>query len=402
MAFVSPIQRLPPEVLHMIFQYLLQHIPELRLLCKSFADIGLHYLLTSYHLIFKKSSFERLLEISQHPVLSKCVKSIVYEADTLTEYDTRKEWQRHITNYDYPDFIELSTLSDRNTGTARAQRASHRAHVKCMQEGIIQIRSLLLGALESGRKIEELHCGYIDWKLFKAEAETFARLQMAVQNLRVLGLFISTKSSHDDSHDESKYHEATAECASYLEEGRLRDFASAAPNLTSLLLEFDSNNPQSPARLIDVVGANTWPSLRMVYFSHLSFTEDALLEFYRRHSTTIKIIGFDNIKLLQGTWQGLFPRIRETLELEDVRITGELWESAVQYDFGISSRFIACFGEEQPPLVKRVVEGYLLEHPTDLSLPDLSEVVEYEAELEADSDDTDQEWADIFGYPLDA
>ena len=138
MTSFSPIQRLPPEVLHMIFKYLPGHVPKLRLLCKCFADIGLHYLLSSYHLIFKKSSFERLLEISEHPVLSKCVKSIFYEADVLSEYDTMKEWKAHMGNYYCPDFNELSSLgeeslSDRNTGSARAQRASRRAYIKCMQ-----------------------------------------------------------------------------------------------------------------------------------------------------------------------------------------------------------------------------------------------------------------------------
>lgn len=138
---ISPIQQLPPEVLHMIFKYLPRHVPQLRLLCKSFADIGLHYLLTSYHLIFKKSSFERLLEISQHPVLSKCVKSIFYEADSLSDFDTRKQWEEHIAYRHCPDFNELYTLMNRRSlGTARAQRASHRAYVKCMQRSERQFR----------------------------------------------------------------------------------------------------------------------------------------------------------------------------------------------------------------------------------------------------------------------
>ena len=480
MTSISPIKQLPPEVLHMIFTYLPRHIPELRLLCKSFADIGLHYLLSSYHLIFKKSSFERLLEISQHPVLSKCIKSIFYEADTLSEYDTRKEWEEHISDYYCPDFNELSTIGDRNTGTARAQRASRRAYVKCMQgprsscsarqfreayscyrqcisdqremialdynaesindaikrlpnlvslemsmhyclgsrtkcvesafsptlyrpcgdhhqpdhEGVAQLRSLLFGALESSRRIEELHCGYVDWKFFDAEADTFARLKMAVQNLKVLELYISTNSSRDDHNDDSNYHQAIIECASYLKGGRLRDFLSAAPNLTQLFVEFDSDVPQSPARLIDVVGTTTWPSLRLVYFSLLSFTSNDLIQFYRRHSTTLQDIGFDDIQLLQGTWQDLFPKIKDTLELQHVKISGDLCDSTAEYYFGMPSR-AACFGDH-PPLVKRVVERYLLECPKDSLLPDLSEVVECEEEQAFNSDDSDLESTDFF------
>lgn len=217
---------------------------------------------------------------------------------------------------------------------------------------------------------------------------------MAVQNLRVLKLCISTNSSRDEWHDNGDYHHAIVECASYLEKGRLRDFVSAAPNLIELALEFDCNVPQSPARLIDVVGTTTWPSLRCAYFSLLSFTSDDLIEFYRRHSTTLKNIGFDDIKLLQGTWQDLFPKIKETLELEHVEIGGDLWELAAQYDFGMPSRAGGC--EYQPPLVRRFVEHYLLESPRDLVLPDLSVIVEYEEEHPYTSDDSDLESANTF------
>ena len=258
---------------------------------------------------------------------------------------------------------------------------------------------MLLGALESNCRIEALSCGYVDWKFFKAEAEIFARLKIAVQNLRALKLAISTNSSRDDLHDDSLYHHAIVECASYFEEGRLRDFISAAPNLTDLFLEFDSNAPQSPARLVDVVGTNTWPSLHGVYFSLLSFTNDDLIEFYRRHSTTLKKIGFDDIKLLQGTWQDLFPKIKETLELDYVDIGGDLWELAVQYNFGLPCR-AAGVGDRRP-LVKRFVENYLLESAKDLVLPDLSGIVEYEEEHPYFSDDSDLESADSFGDMFD-
>ena len=132
----SPIQRLPPEVLHMIFKNLPRHrrgpVPELRLLCKCFADIGLHYLLTSYHLIFKKSSFERLLEISQHPVLSKCVKSIFYEADVLCEYDTMEEWKANIDDHYCPDLNKLSSPSEEFS--EKQFREAYRCYRECISD----------------------------------------------------------------------------------------------------------------------------------------------------------------------------------------------------------------------------------------------------------------------------
>ena len=55
----------------------------LRLACKAFAAIGTQYLLHQVHLIFKSSSFDRLREISEHPIISQHVDYLYYEADTV-------------------------------------------------------------------------------------------------------------------------------------------------------------------------------------------------------------------------------------------------------------------------------------------------------------------------------
>lgn len=92
--------RLPLEITHMIFARFkgkCQVIALLRLVCKTFAAVGLHYLVPEVHLIFNSSSFEHLRQISEHPVISKHVETLFYEADTLTSYDTMKEWKNDIT-----------------------------------------------------------------------------------------------------------------------------------------------------------------------------------------------------------------------------------------------------------------------------------------------------------------
>lgn len=91
--------RLPLEITHLIFAPFKgrpQVIALLRLVCKSFADVGLHYLVPEVDLLFKSSSFEHLRQISEHPVISKHVEQLFYEADTLTSYDTMREWKNHI------------------------------------------------------------------------------------------------------------------------------------------------------------------------------------------------------------------------------------------------------------------------------------------------------------------
>ena len=63
-------QLLPKEIIHMVFSYLEpQNVTNTRLVCRRFAQVGLYHLRSTYHLVFHKASFERLLEISQHPVV---------------------------------------------------------------------------------------------------------------------------------------------------------------------------------------------------------------------------------------------------------------------------------------------------------------------------------------------
>lgn len=107
-----------------------QVIALLRLVCKTFAAVGLHYLVPEVHLIFKSSSFEHLRQISEHPVISKHVETLFYEADTLTSYDTMKEWKNNII---VPAWFQ--SLPDNWAGppSPSAGEREHRAYTRDME-----------------------------------------------------------------------------------------------------------------------------------------------------------------------------------------------------------------------------------------------------------------------------
>lgn len=476
MSRFSPIQQLPCEVKHMVFSYLEpEDVTGMRLMCKSFAEIGLHYLLRSYHLIMKKSSFERLLEISRHPVVSQYVKSNFYEPDTLRSYDSMKEWEKHILDIDfpynvdhYPDEHEMNQREKRlwrrnylrfrqgprwtsskkqlryayaiyrqyfeeqqkirenaynaqiindamkwlpNLSVVRMNMCfgledgshyekeafNHSLQHLCGDEyqldnsGVTQSNSLLLGALNNNIKIQELGFGFVDWRLFEAEEHTFTKLCKAVQHLKTLEMHSSTTSSSDGKGDPNGYHPSVLACAAFLSGGRLREFASAAPDLVDLSIEFDTDNPQPPARLIDIVGSFTWHALHHVHFSLVSFTGEDLICFCRRHSASLRKIRFDEIMLLQGTWQDVFPRIKETVRLEEARITGHLGDGGEpRYYLGLPPR--VAYLEGEPPLIKVVVERSLLDRKEDSVLPSLFELKWFEGDyyyLITSNDDSD-------------
>lgn len=55
-------------------------------------EVGLQYLASTVYLRLKEESYDRLLAIAEHPVVSKSVKRLDYEADTL-EVWTKEEWE---------------------------------------------------------------------------------------------------------------------------------------------------------------------------------------------------------------------------------------------------------------------------------------------------------------------
>ena len=86
---------LPNEILRLIFEHLThrfqqQDIASLRLVCKLFADIGNSYLLSDVYLFAKSSQLEQLRQISEHPIISTKVNTLIYEVDLVLDYP---EWQ---------------------------------------------------------------------------------------------------------------------------------------------------------------------------------------------------------------------------------------------------------------------------------------------------------------------
>lgn len=91
------LDRLPVEILYMVVEELrTEDVTQLRLVCKLFAEVGMGHLFSDIQLIFKPSSFDRLGQVSQHPVISKKVTSIYYETSILMRFDDFETWKSFI------------------------------------------------------------------------------------------------------------------------------------------------------------------------------------------------------------------------------------------------------------------------------------------------------------------
>jgi hypothetical protein len=96
----SILERLPSELIHIICGFLPDHdLGHFRLTNKECAEIGGSHIVRGIHVMFTAKSFQNLLKISRHPVLSRHVTSIFYEARFMEEI-SREEWEACIRDSD--------------------------------------------------------------------------------------------------------------------------------------------------------------------------------------------------------------------------------------------------------------------------------------------------------------
>ena len=91
---------LPPEILHMICVALNgRSVTDFREVCRTWAIIGAEYLIPTVYFQLHPTSFLRLEAISKHPVLRHHVRALIYEANTLPQYETYGEWLEGYHSY---------------------------------------------------------------------------------------------------------------------------------------------------------------------------------------------------------------------------------------------------------------------------------------------------------------
>ena len=95
------LHRLPPELSQIICELLnVQEIQALRLVSRYYHELTTPFLLNEVQLVLHPDSFDRLLAVSRHPIISGNVTSLYYEPNMLGRYCSRKEWEKHVKHSD--------------------------------------------------------------------------------------------------------------------------------------------------------------------------------------------------------------------------------------------------------------------------------------------------------------
>ena len=118
---------MPVELVRMICSYLTPtQVASIRSISRTIAAIGLEYIATTVTLTLNEESFDRLLDIAHHPVVSKYVQNLRYEHDFLADL-TRTQWESIIKTPEYMAAQANDTILQPLTAmTARGWRSFHR------------------------------------------------------------------------------------------------------------------------------------------------------------------------------------------------------------------------------------------------------------------------------------
>ncbi|MCJ1433095.1 hypothetical protein MMC27_002454 [Xylographa pallens] len=133
---------LPVEILHMICANLRREdVLSFRLLATLYAGIGAQYMLPAVSIAFLPESFARLKAISEHPVISQHVRTLVYELGRLPEITDFKDYKRRtqVRTYNSDD---ISWPPPAETDE-RAQRAYNREMKKIVGRPILKSSKIL-------------------------------------------------------------------------------------------------------------------------------------------------------------------------------------------------------------------------------------------------------------------
>ena len=165
----AAMERLPLELSNAVCGLLaVEDILQLRLVSRHSYQVATPFFPSEIHLIFTLKSFEKLLVISKHPVISQQIRSIYYEADTLDLVD-RKQWEESITCGDYLESMPRWVPPD-------APEEEHRARERELAEWGQQPRH--------SHTHEELDHGWVQYQRFYHDQVELCRQRYGIRELQ--------------------------------------------------------------------------------------------------------------------------------------------------------------------------------------------------------------------------
>ena len=205
----------------------------------------------------------------------------------------------------------------------------------------------LLAALhEVGVQLESLHFGCVSYHSI-AHLERFGSVLRGIRSLSIVVFHACPNILRCPHHSPG----STA-CP-------IVRFIRNAPNLQVLKFTCNGMLSATGSDLIHVVGNYTWQFLHTINLAGMNTTEARLVDFFRRHATTLREVGLAWIRIYNGSWKSALPKLRAILKLQRVNISGWLMNDQPKEIWCLDGGELG-FHKEEATRMKAAVEHYLL------------------------------------------
>lgn len=364
-----------------------QDATQLRLASRFFADVAGAHILPEVTFHLHQDDLARLRGIASNRVLAANVKSITYfareyespvvsfdkfkknhkdtlvlqappfsrnpdpqakPADDLTLWHEYETYERMVAVQDRikADMTDLACLKDalaKFTGLKHATMSSgnifyegyandkpspFKAPVQpptlwLDPEGVRHLEVMLEALACNNIQVDSLRAGTFDWNFFDKSSTDLDRLFRPALGAAHVELEISLELD-EDMHDVDGQ---TEKCRNFMERGIVRDVLARMGRLELLRVAFmcDMDELHKPAVLKNIVNpSHHWRNLTQLELAGIEGDRHSVMQVLRLHKDTLRFLCLQDFDLGETSWEKLLPEIRNTLDLEDACICGDL------------------------------------------------------------------------------
>ena len=177
--------------------------------------------------------------------------------------------------------------------------------------GQSEVNAILNSAHRAGLRLETFVCSLLSWSYFSEYSPR--EYAGSLVHLKELDVIISRMKDFDGF-------------ITCLSAGWVLRFLTAAPCLHRLRFGVFTNSytdeRESLPNLEHFVGDFRWTLLVHVAIEFVQASENVLIGFLNRHSSTLRSVGFRSLSLIDGIWMSIFRLMRSMLRLEEAGFSG--------------------------------------------------------------------------------
>lgn len=171
--------------------------------------------------------------------------------------------------------------------------------------------SVLLAAESAGLRVKNFCYQPFDWNIFAQNDKDLAALNRSMLHVRHIDMAFTIQRDSGQHRMISDIQFIRREC---LDNGRVQTFLTSAPDLEYLGLAFKTR-PQIYPTVNQILGKVHWSSLKAVSLDGIATHERDLLNFFGRHSYTLKDLSLSGMVLYEVSWWVVFHGVRRAFRL---------------------------------------------------------------------------------------